>query len=67
MIRRGEIAGQREAYFELLVIMELGSVVEGERMKASGMFSEHSASRAGDLIGCARLELLDHRITGFSF
>ena len=66
MVRRGEVAGQWEARFELLVVMELRSVVEGECMEATCMLSERLTGCAGDLSGGACPELLDHGIAGFA-
>lgn len=67
MIRSREVASERKARFECLVVMELGAVVQGERVESSGLLDERLAGCAGHLFGCAGAEFFDHRITGFTF
>ena len=64
VVRRCEVDLHREALFKLGLVMELGTVVEGDRLEASAVLSQRSRGRFGHLILGAALELLDDRKPG---
>ena len=61
VVRCCEVDLHWEALFELGVIVELGAVVERDRLEASSMLAQGSRGRFGYLVLGATLELFDDR------
>ena len=66
VVRRGEVDLHWEALFEQSVVMELGAVVEGDRLEQPAVLSERAGRRTRDLVLGARLELHHDRVSGLA-
>ena len=66
VVRRGEVDLHWEALFEQLVVMELGAVVEGDRLEQPAVLSERAGRRTRDLVLGARLELHHDRVSSLA-
>ena len=67
MIGSSEVAFEREVLFKLLVAMELGAVVEGDRLETGAMFLDGLQGGLGNGSGGSRVQLFDDGEAGLSF
>ena len=67
MVRRSEVALQREVSLYLCVAMELSSVVKGDRLEAGLVFLDCIQGSLSCGGGGARFQLFDDREAGFPF